>query len=357
VSVQPKLGAGSGGATAAAPDERVFQVGLVTRLLRRPELGALLGAVVVFVFFAIVVDGFLERSGAARFLDRAAPLGIVAVAVALLMIAGEFDLSAGVMTGSTALLMAILTTEVGMNVWLAIFLSLLFALLVGFANGVMVIKTGLPSFIVTLATFFILRGTNLGVTKEVTGTVQISGIDDASGFESARKVFASSIGAAPGDFRITIFWWIAFAALATWLLLRTRPGNWIFAAGGDARAARAVGVPASATKVALFMATAVAAWFVGITTAVRFTSVQAGQGVGEEFMYIIAAVVGGTLLTGGYGSAVGASFGALIIGMAFTGIAFAGWNTDWQWLFVGVLLLIAVLVNRFVRSKAETARR
>jgi simple sugar transport system permease protein len=79
--------------------------------------------------------------------------------------------------------------------------------------------------------------------------------------------------------------------------------------------------------------------------------------VGEEFMYIIAAVVGGTLLTGGYGSAVGASFGALIIGMAFTGIAFAGWNTDWQWLFVGVLLLIAVLVNRYVRAKAEEARR
>jgi simple sugar transport system permease protein len=357
VSVQPKVGGGDAGATATPLDERVFEVGVATRLARRPELGALVGVVVVFVFFAITADGFLEQSGAARFLDRAAPLGIMAVAVALLMIGGEFDLSAGVMTGSTALLVAMLTAEAGMNVWPAIFLTLLFALLVGFVNGVMVIKTGLPSFIVTLATFFVLRGLNLGVTKEVTGTVQVSGVDDAPGYESARKVFASALGSPPGDFRITIFWWIAFAALATWLLLRTRPGNWIFAAGGDARAARAVGVPASATKIALFMGTAVAAWFVGVTTAVRFTSVQAGQGVGEEFMYIIAAVVGGTLLTGGYGSAVGASFGALIIGMAFTGIAFAGWNTDWQWLFVGVLLLIAVLVNRFVRTKAETARR
>jgi simple sugar transport system permease protein len=357
VSVEPKVGARPPSAQAAAADERLVQVGIVTRLLRRPELGALLGAIVVFVFFAVVADGFFEASGAARFLDRAAPLGIVAVAVALLMIAGEFDLSAGVMTGSTALLVAILATEVGLNIWVAILLSLVFALAVGFLNGVMVMRTGLPSFIVTLATFFVLRGTNLGVTKAVTDTVQVSGVDDAPGYESADKVFASSVGSAPSDFRITIFWWIAFAALATWILLRTRPGNWIFAAGGDARAARAVGVPASATKVALFMATAVAAWFVGVTTAVRFTSVQAGQGVGEEFMYIIAAVVGGTLLTGGLGSAVGASFGALIIGMAFTGIAFAGWNTDWQWLFVGVLLLIAVLVNRYVRTKAEAARR
>jgi simple sugar transport system permease protein len=355
VSVQPQVATPSAG--ARPPDERIVQVRLLTRLLRRPELGALLGAIVVFVFFSIFATGFFELSGAARFLDRATPIGIVAVAVALLMIAGEFDLSAGVMTGSTALLMAMLVTKTSMNIWLAIVLSLVFALTVGFVNGTMVIKTGLPSFIVTLATFFVLRGANLGVTKAVTGTVQVSGIADAPGYDSARKVFASSLGSPPEDFVVTIFWWAGFTALATWILLRTRPGNWIFAAGGDARAARAVGVPAYGTKVALFMATSMMAWFVGISTAVRFTSVQAGQGVGEEFMYIIAAVVGGCLLTGGFGSAIGASLGALIMGMAFTGIAFAGWNTDWQWLFVGVLLLIAVLVNRWVRAKAEAARR
>jgi simple sugar transport system permease protein len=358
VSVHPKVG--SGQASAAVPsagDERLIRVSPLTRMLRRPELGALLGALVVFVFFSFVADGFFEMSGAARFLDRAAPIGIMAVAVALLMIAGEFDLSTGVMTGSTGLLTAMLATELGLNLWLAILLSLLFALLVGFVNGVMVIKTALPSFIVTLATFFVLRGANLGVTKAVTGTVQVSGVDDASGYDSAHTIFASSAGAPPSDFRIIILWWALFTAFATWVLLRTRVGNWIFSAGGDPVAARNVGVPASATKIALFMLTATAGWFVGISNAVRFTSVQAGQGIGEEFMYIIAAVVGGTLLTGGYGSAIGAMFGALIIGMAFTGIAFAGWNTDWQWLFVGLLLLIAVLVNRYVRRKAEEARR
>jgi simple sugar transport system permease protein len=221
----------------------------------------------------------------------------------------------------------------------------------------MVVKTLLPSFIVTLATFFVLRGANLGLTKELTGTVKVAGIDEVPGYASARSVFASVWGTAPSDFRITILWWVVVTALASWLLLRTRAGNWIFATGGDARAARNVGVPADRTKVTLFVATAVGGWFVGITNAVRFTSVEAGQGIGEEFMYIIAAVVGGTLLTGGYGSPVGATFGALIMGMAFTGIAFAGWNTDWRWLFVGLLLLVAVLVNRFVRRKAEAARR
>jgi simple sugar transport system permease protein len=340
-----------------AADERLVQVSVVTRLLRRPELGALLGAIVIFVFFSIVADGFFEVSGAARFLDRAAPIGVVAVAVALLMIGGEFDLSAGVMTGSTALLTAILAAEVGLNLWVAILVSLAFALLVGFLNGVMVIKTALPSFIITLATFFVLRGVNLGSTKAVTDTVQVSGVDDAPGYDSARVIFASSFGEAPSDFRVTILWWAIFTAVATWVLLRTRAGNWIFSAGGDPTAARNVGVPASRTKIALFMTTAAAAWFVGVSNAVRFTSVQAGQGIGEEFTYIIAAVVGGCLLTGGYGSAVGGTLGALIIGMAFTGIAFAGWNTDWQWLFIGVLLFIAVLVNRYVRRKAEEARR
>jgi simple sugar transport system permease protein len=327
------------------------------RTLRRPELGVVVGALIVLAFFAIVADGFLEPSGAARFLDRAAPIGIVAVAVSLLMIGGEFDLSAGVMTGSAGLLTATLATEVGLNVWVAIALSLVFALLVGFLNGVVVVATALPSFIVTLATFFVLRGANLGLTKVVTDTVQVTGLDDTGGYDSAHAVFATTFGTPPADFRVTIVWWAGVTALVTWALLRTRPGNWIFAAGGDPNAARNVGVPVDRTKILLFMTTATAGWFVGVSNAVRFTSVQAGQGVGEEFMYIIAAVVGGTLLTGGHGSALGAAFGALIIGMAFTGIAFAGWNTDWQWLFVGLLLLAAVLVNRYVRRKAEEMRR
>ena len=159
------------------------------------------------------------------------------------------------------------------------------------------------------------------------------------------------------DFRMSVLWWIAITVAATWILARTRVGNWIFGVGGDPVAARNVGVPVARVKVGLFMATAMAAALAGIMIALTLSSVQASQGVGEEFNYIIAAVVGGCLLTGGYGSAIGAAIGALIIGMAFIGIQFSGWDTDWRFLFLGVILLIAVLVNNFVRRSAEGARR
>jgi simple sugar transport system permease protein len=277
------------------------------------------------------------------------------VMVALLMIGGEFDLSAGVMTGSSGLMMGILATEVGMNIWLAIVLTLIAATTVGFINGYMVMATKLPSFIVTLATFFILQGVNLGVTKAITNQVSVGGIDLAAGYASADKLFGGSFSS--HDFRVTVLWWIAITALATWVLARTRVGNWIFGVGGDASAARNVGVPVWRVKVGLFMTTSFVAALTGIMIALRLASTQAGQGIGEEFEYIIAAVVGGCVLTGGYGSAIGASLGATIIGMAFIGIQFSGWNTDWRFLFLGVILLVAVLVNNYIRKRAEGARR
>ncbi len=337
------------------PDERLAGVGPLILLLRRPELGALLGALAVGIFFAIQAESFRTLSGVANWTDVASTIGIMAVVVALLMIGGEFDLSAGVMTGTCGLLMGLLATEVGMNLWLAILLTLVFAAGIGFFNGMMVMKTKLPSFIVTLATFFILQGVNLGVTKAITGTVRVAGLSTVPGYDSASKVFASTFWA-PHNFRISVVWWILITALATWVLSRTRVGNWIFGVGGDANASRNVGVPVARVKIGLFMATSVAAALVGIMIGLRLGSVQAGQGVGEEFTYIIAAVVGGCLLTGGYGSAIGASLGALIVGMAFIGISFSGWNTDWRFLFLGVILLGAVLVNNLVRKRAEGAR-
>ena len=336
-------------------DERLAKVSFVTKLLQRPELGAILGAGVVFLFFAITADQFATLSGIARWTDVASTLGIMAVAVALLMIGGEFDLSSGVMTGSAGLLMGILATEVGMNIWLAIVLTFVFAACVGFVNGYMVIRTGLPSFIVTLATFFILRGINLGGTKAITDTVRVGGLRDVAGYESAHRYLASDFWS-PHNYRVSVIWWIVLTALATWVLMRTRIGNWIFGVGGDKVAARNVGVPVNKVKIGLFMMTSMAAALVGIMIALRLGSVQAGQGIGEEFNYIIAAVAGGCLLTGGFGSAVGAAMGALIIGMTFIGIQFSGWNTDWRSLFLGVILLAAVLVNTYVRRRAEGAR-
>jgi simple sugar transport system permease protein len=337
-------------------DERLANISMAARVLRRPEIGALLAAVVIAIFFWTQNSLFLKLDGISNWTDVASTIGIPAVVVALLMIGGEFDLSSGVMTGSSGLMMGILAVNVGMNVWLAIVLTLIAATGVGFLNGYMVMTTKLPSFIVTLATFFILQGVNLGVTKAITNQVLVSGIDTAPGYDSANKIFGGSFWS-PHDFRITVIWWVVITAIATWVLARTRVGNWIFGVGGDANAARNVGVPVRHVKIGLFMTTSFVCALTGIMIALRLASTQAGQGVGDEFQFIIAAVVGGCLLTGGFGSAIGASVGATIIGMAFIGIQFSNWNTDWRFLFLGVILLAAVLVNNYIRKRAEGARR
>lgn len=338
----------------ARADERLAEIGFFRKLFLRPEVGAVIGAAVVWIFFALIApENWLSIGGVARILDPSSTLGIMAVAVALLMIGGEFDLSAGVMTGTTGLIAGLLATRLGFNIWLAMLVALVFALIIGYFNGLMVIKTGLPSFIVTLATFFILRGANVGVTRLVTNQVRVSGIDEAAGFTSARAFLNTEIEMFGTVFWISIIWWLVITVLATWVLLRTKYGSWIFSAGGDANAARNVGVPAERVKIALFMTTAVAAWLVGMMNDVRLRSAVASQGIGQEFVYIIAAVIGGCLLTGGYGSAIGASVGALIFGMVRVGIVFAGWDTDWFFSFLGLMLLVAVIVNNFTRKQAE----
>jgi len=281
----------------------------------------------------------------------------MAVAVAMLMIGGHFDLSAGVLTGTTALTVGIVAVQLDQNIWVAIAVAGVLALAIGFLNGWLVTRTGLPSFIITLASFLMLQGLNLGLTKLFTGTVQVRGIADAPGYHSAELVLASTFGLFGQQFRIAIVWWLLATAVATWVLLRTRFGNWVFATGGDDVASRNVGVPAARTTIALFMTTATAAWLVGSITAVRLTSVQANTGTGQELIYIVAAVIGGCLLTGGFGSAIGAALGALVFGMTQQGIVYLRWDADWFYFFLGAMLLLAVLSNRAVRRYAEASRR
>jgi len=293
----------------------------------------------------------------ANWLDVASTLGIMAVAVALLMIGGHFDLSAGVMTGTTALTVGVVAVELGQNIWVAIAVSLVLALTIGFLNGWLVTRTGLPSFIITLGTFLMLQGLNLGLTKLFTGTVVVRGLADVPGYHSAELVLASTFSLFGQPFRIAVVWWLLLTAVASWVLLRTRFGNWVFATGGDEVSSRNVGVPAARTTIALFMTTAAASWLVGSITAVRLTSVQANTGTGQELIYIVAAVIGGCLLTGGFGSAIGAALGALIFGMTQQGIVYLNWDADWFYFFLGAMLLLAVLANRLVRRYAEAARR
>jgi len=273
-----------------------------------------------------------------------------------LMIGGEFDLSAGAMVGTTGLIVGVLATQLHVNIWVAMVASLAAAALIGALNGWLVVKTKVPSFIVTLGTFFVLQGINLAGTKLVTGQVSVQGFANVAGFYNARWAFGSSTQLGGFTLQISVVWWLLFTAAATWLLQRTRPGNWIFAVGGDQDSARQVGVPVTRTKVGLFMTTALAAWLVGMLQLFKTSTVQASTGVGQEFIYIICAVVGGCLLTGGYGSAIGAALGALIYGMTLQGIVFAQWDNNWLKAFLGVMLLAAVLVNNWIRRQAEVRK-
>ncbi len=623
--------------TVEGGDERLEHRGPFQRLLMQPEIGAIIGAIAVWAFFWAVTEKFGTAAGAQGVLDVAATLGIMAVAVALLMIGGEFDLSAGAMTGATGLLMIYLALDIGelggagLNLWIAIPMSLAFALAVGWFNGTMVERTGLPSFIVTLATFFIVRGAKLGFSKLLVDNIQVGPIPrEGNGYDFWRPIFAAEwtrnahelgsrdviystlvlggiicmivalyelnfvhrsrlnptglalclagvaimllgywrlhetdgvganalwggtvaagilaglvglaiwryerwesrgrvelareivtpsvlgivaiiagvvsarlfnandservflllteqglralllvglaaagllllgiaafrgglrspatrtavlvvtagfvtwlaymvqvesnspkfrtelftvmlmgalmllawavvsglfrqrrfaapaiqragfrlaiiglglvaigvtvrllfitpeeleAGLPPVKFSVRILWFFGVTAVATWILASTRFGSWTFAVGGNKVAARQVGVPAARTKTQLFMIVSTAGWLVGMLLAFRLNTLQAGTGDGLEFEYIIAAVVGGNLLTGGYGSALGAAIGAIIMAMSRQGIPFALWNSDWRFVFLGVILLLAVIGNNFIKNRAENLRK
>jgi simple sugar transport system permease protein len=339
-----------------ARDERVARRSLLSRLLTRPEIGALVGAIIIYVIFFAVAPPFRDADSLATVLYVSSTYGIPAVAVALLMIGGEFDLSAGVAVTSSALVASMFSYQFTVNMWVGVLVALVVALVIGFINGYLVVKTGIPSFLVTLGTFFMLRGLNLAITKLVTGNVGTNDVSTIDGFESARKVFASQFSIGSVSIRITLLWWILFVIVATWILLRSHLGNWIFAVGGSAPSSRAVGVPVNRVKIGLFMTVGFLAWFTGMHILFAFNTVQSGIGIGNEFIYIVAAVVGGCLLTGGYGSAIGAAIGAFIFGMANQGIVYAGWNPDWFYFFLGALLLGAILINNWIRRRAEAMR-
>ncbi|KAB1658907.1 ABC transporter permease [Pseudoclavibacter sp. CFCC 11306] len=333
-------------------DERVARSSVFVRIFSKPEFGAGSAAVVLFILFASVSQTFTQPSSIATVLYGASTVGIMAVGVSLLMIGGEVDLSAGVGVISSALSASLFTYWFGTNVWLGVVFGLVFSLAVGALNGWLLTKTKLASFIITLATFFMLTGLNLGVTRLITGGVATPTVQGLPGFDSAEAVFASDIPVFGVNVKITVFYWILLVVIATWLLKRTKGGNWIFSSGGAPDASRAVGVPVARTKIMLYMGVGFCAWLLGMHQLFAFKTVQSGEGIGNEFLYIIAAVVGGCLMTGGAGSAIGGAIGALIYGMALKGVVYAEWNPDWLKFFLGAMLLGATVLNLMLQRRA-----
>jgi simple sugar transport system permease protein len=365
--------------TTEISDERVRKLSLLTRLLSRPELGAAAGTILVFVFFAVTAgnSGLFSAKGIVNFLEVSAQLGILAAPVALLMIAGEFDLSVGSMIGFAGILIAVPAVFWGWPLWLALIFAFVVSGAIGALNGLAVVRTGLPSFIVTLGSLFMLRGLTLGLTRAISGRTQISGLheladgDPLAGLFSGRVLseltsWLADIGIVDkradglpsiSGIPVSILWWIVLTIFCTWLLVRTRFGNWIFASGGEANAAGYLGVPVARTKISLFIATAMAACLFAAIQVMVTGSADTLRGTQKEFEAIIAVVIGGTLLTGGFGSAVGAMFGALIFGVVQMGIFYTGVDTDWFKLFMGATMIIAVMFNSYVRHRAMRSHR
>ena len=361
--------------STAKPDERVKEISAIRKALIRPELGGIVGTVAVFTFFFLFAfdSGMFSSQGIMNWSIVSAQFMIIAVGACLLMIAGEFDLSVGSMIGFAGMMIAIFTVSYGWPVWMAILMAFALCIATGALNGWIVIRTGLPSFIVTLASLFILRGFTIFLPQVIERKTIIGGISDAAEGDWLAPIFGGKIlqglfawlgeagiiatferGTNAGKpvvdgIPMLIVWAIVLIVFGHILLTKTRFGNWIFAAGGDAEAARNSGVPVNKVKILMFMFTAFCATVFAVCQVMEFGSAGADRGLLKEFEAIIAVVIGGALLTGGYGSVLGAALGALIFGMVQQGLFFAGVESSLFRVFLGVILLGAVILNTYIR--------
>ena len=315
-------------------------------LLRRPETGAFLGLAFVFIFFSIFGGAnFVRPSGAASYLNVAANLGIVALPVGLLMIAGELDISIGAMIPAGAMTVAIVSGHYGAPIIVGMAASLAFGAIVGLINGFLTIRTAVPSLIVTLGTLFAVQGLVLGLSVALTGTTSVA--LTAPGWTKA--IFGTFIA---NSFQVVIFWWILVALVYYFIIHMSRYGNWIFAMGGDRESARNVGIPTDKVTIVLFVASSTSAAFVGMCQTILYNAAQVSGGMSFIFNSIVAVVVGGVLLTGGFGSVIGIFFGTLTFAVVSQGIYFTAFDANWASLIIGILLLLAVLMNNTFRKMA-----
>ncbi|KVC98252.1 ABC transporter permease [Burkholderia ubonensis] len=360
----------------ARADERVRNEAWFQRFLNRPEFAAISGTVLVFAVFALGAggSGMFNLDGIMNWSQVAAHLGILAVGACLLMVAGEFDLSIGSMIGFAGMMVAIPTAYFHWPIWGAVIFAFAGSMALGALNGYLVMRTRLPSFIVTLAFLFILRGLTLALSIMFADRTIISGLGDIAHQDWLTHTLFQGVAfhdlfrwlaqhglgrtldngepLVPGVPKV-ILWWFAVTAIGAFVLAKTRYGNWILAVGGDANAAKNVGVPVRRVKISLFVLTAFCACLFAVLQVADIGSAAADRGLQKEFEAIIAAVIGGTLLTGGYGSVVGAAFGALIFGVVQIGITYTNISSDWFRVFLGVMLLIAVLFNHYVRRRVS----
>ena len=317
-----------------------------TAFMRRPEAGAILSLVAVIAFF--VIFGGVDLAtlfGAASWINFAANLGIVAIPVGLLMVAGEMDISIGAMVPVGSMTTALVSGYYGLPIWVGMAAALGMGVLVGLVNGILKVRTSVPSLIITLGTLVAMQGIVLAGAVLLTGNASVP----LASPPWAKFLFGQLIG---GSHQVIIVWWLAFAAALAFAVHQTPWGNQLFALGGDKVSARNAGIPVDRMIISLFILSACSASFVGMCQAIQFNSAQVSGGMGFIFNAIVAIVVGGVPLTGGFGSVFGIFVGTLTFAIVSQGIYFTHLERNWSNLIIGVTLLGAVAMNESFRKIA-----
>jgi simple sugar transport system permease protein len=309
------------------------------RFLEYREIGGIIGLIIISAVFALLSKEFLSLATFAAILTVTAEMGVVAVGTAFLIISGEFDLSVGSIFAVASMTLAILLNA-GLPPLLTVLIAVALSTAMGYMNGFITLRTGIPSFITTLGMMMFWRGVLLAVTGGF--TISYKGESVLINLLSERFL---------GDFTTAALWLVLITIIFEIILSGTRYGNWVYATGGNSAVARALGVNVDRVKLFNFMISGLLAGLGGCINFGRFRLVDPTLGMGMELETITAAVIGGTLLTGGYGSIVGAFIGAFLVGMVRTGLILAGAPAYWYRAFIGIVLVIAAIINIKIKKR------
>ena len=315
-------------------------------LLRRPaaaSIVSLIGVLVFYVFAGVELD---KLFGAASWVNYAARIGIVALPVGLLMISGEIDISIGAMIPAGAMTTAIISGHYDLPIAFGILGALAIGVFVGSINGILAVRTSVPPLIITLATLVAMQGVVLAGSRLLTGSASVP----LNAPDWAKTIFGNLMFG--GSHQVIIVWWVILAVIFWFFMHHTKYGNWIYAIGGDKESARNAGIPVNGMTILLYIMTATAASFVGMCHSILFNSAQVSGGMNDIFNIIVSVVVGGVLLTGGFGSVAGIFVGALTFAIVNKGIDFTAIDRNWSNLIIGIMLLLAVGMNEKFRKLA-----
>ena len=326
---------------------RIMEQGLLQRLIAKPELGPLILLVLLIAVFTSINPAFMSPLNISNALSFTVELGLIALAMTLLMTAGEFDLSVGSVFGFSAVLMWTLFNTGVMPMAAAFVIAILFALFIGWANGMFVTKMQIPSFLVTLAMLLIVRGTALYTTQgfpQNTWTAEDQWV---------AKLLVGEFYIGSVRIYMSMFWFLLVALGCHYLLTQSRTGNWIQASGGNSNAARARGVPVNRVKIMLFMLSSAMAAFAGIISSIRTQAANPNSGTGYELEVIAMVVIGGTVLTGGRGTIIGTVLGIFILRFMRNGIVMIGVPGLAYNIFIGAIILCMMVLHNYIERRHQ----